>query len=605
VDPSKYTALFVSESREHIQQCNTHLLAWERDPAATEPLQGLFRSVHTLKGMAAAMGFARLAELAHAFEHVLTAVRESAVAPSAELVALGFDAVDRLEHGVARAVAGEDAALDVEPLRTRLTEASRPPATPRGRRAARRPAPDARSAPSGGVAVRVRLRPGTPLAGARATLVLGRAELLGQVSEVVPPAASWMTDAFDGAFAFRLAASVPPEEIRRRLSTLGDVVEVVVGGGAPMPVAGRQVRVEQGRLDTLVVLSGELVIARNRLAAVIERRRDPELDAACERTVRLVGEVQEQVLRTRMAPVGEVFERFPRAVRDLAHQLGKQVRLEVEGGDIELDRAILDELADPLLHLVRNAVDHGIEGPEEREAAGKPPEGRIRLTASRERNAVVLDVTDDGRGVDRPAVLDRAREQGWMAADADALPDEQLLTVLARPGFSTARAVTGVSGRGVGIDAVVHWVRSMGGATALSSGPGAGTTVSLRLPLTVTIVPALLVGVAGQRYAIPLGFVAETTQIRAPGTKAGFRGMEVPVIELVAGTRSATDGWRPGVILDVAGRHGALAVDTLLGQEDIVVGPLMAPRGTPRWVNGATILADGRAALVVDPAALV
>jgi two-component system chemotaxis sensor kinase CheA len=279
----------------------------------------------------------------------------------------------------------------------------------------------------------------------------------------------------------------------------------------------------------------------------------------------------------------------------------------VEGGEIELDRAILDELPDPLLHLLRNAADHGIESPEARKAAGKPVEGCIRLRATRERNTVLIAVEDDGRGVDRGAVLARAASEGWLA-DADGeMGAEALLRILARPGFSTAREVTDVSGRGVGIDAVVHRVRALGGATELSSRPGAGTTVTLRLPLTVAIVPALLVGIGDGRYAVPLGYVAETTRLEPVAAGAGraevsYRGRLVPVIDLGTAPR---EGWRPGVILDVAGRQGALAVDTLLGQEDIVVGPVDAPRGTPRWINGATVLSDGVPALILDPTALV
>jgi two-component system chemotaxis sensor kinase CheA len=363
------------------------------------------------------------------------------------------------------------------------------------------------------------------------------------------------------------------------------------------------VRVGLERLDRLVTLGGELAVAKTRLLQRLAGVRDAGLREEAHRLGRLVTEFHEQVLLVRMAPVAEVLERLPRTARDLARKLGKQVRLEIEGDDIELDRALLEQLPEVLLHLLRNAVDHGIETPDRRLAAGKPAEGRIRIVARREGDAVLLDVEDDGRGVDRAAVLARAEALGLPRAPSEESTDE-LLQVLARPGFTTAARVTEVSGRGVGIDAVVQRVRALGGTTELSSRPGAGTTVRLRLPFSVAVVPAMLVEIAGTRYAVPLAFVAEAARLE-PGddTTVTHRGRRLARVDL--GGQRPDAPWRPGVILDVGGRTGALVVDTLLGQEDIVVGPMDAPRGTPPWVNGATILSDGAPALLVDPAALV
>jgi two-component system chemotaxis sensor kinase CheA len=276
------------------------------------------------------------------------------------------------------------------------------------------------------------------------------------------------------------------------------------------------------------------------------------------------------------------------------------VRLELEGADIELDRAILEELPKVLLHLLRNAVDHGIEPPAARKKAGKGPEGRIRLAARRDRNTVIITVSDDGRGIDEVAVRARARELGW-GADAET-PD--LLRILGRPGFSTKREVSDVSGRGVGFDAVLHRVRALGGSTELRTPAEGGTMIVLKLPSSLAVVPALLLRVADDRFAVPLGFVAETARLapEVDGGKVTYRGRELPLVSL--GRREAGPV-RPGVILEVGGRQGVLLVDTLLGQEDVVVRPVHAPRGVPRWVNGATILSDGLPALVLDPTALV
>ncbi len=595
MDPNRYAALFAAESRDHLQQCNAHVLAWEQAPHSLEPVQGLFRSVHTLKGMAATMGFARLAGLAHDLESLLAAVRAGTVAASPDVVDLCFRALDRLEEGVGLALAGDDELLAVGDLRgalLRAVDAEDPaPAAP-GRPAAAHPPP------ATGLPVRVRLRAGVAMPGARAALVLRRARELGEVSGVEPDPGIWMDDAFTGEFGFRLAGDSPEDLVRSTLAAESDVAEVLVGAAARAgPAEVRQVRVDLDRLDRLVGITGELVVARSRLLAVAESSGRPELEQLAHGVARLINDLQAQVFRTRMAPLREVFERFPRPVRDLARQLGKRVRLDLDDGGIELDRAILDELADPLLHLLRNAIDHGLETPDERHAAGKPEEGRIRLSARRDRASVVIALADDGRGIDRGAVLAKARAEGW----AEGLDEGDLLTILARPGFSTAQQVTDVSGRGVGIDAVVHWVRRLGGASSLTSERGTGTTMTLRLPLTVAIMPALLVGVGDERYALPLSFVAETTRIT---DRATYRGAGVPVIDWLP-VRDTGRPWRPGVVLEVSGRNGALAVDALLGQEDIVVGPLQASRGMPRWVNGATILADGRPVLIVDPAALV
>jgi two-component system chemotaxis sensor kinase CheA len=598
---SKYVALFVAESREHLQQCNAQLLAWERDLAQDAPIAELFRNVHTLKGMAATLGYSRLANLAHAFEHVLGAVRDGSVAASAELVELSFRVVDRLEQGVALAAGGNDDAIQDRELADELVSLSKPatgtfpvPAL----RADKTPQPEA-----GGVVVRIAIVPGTPMAGARAALVLKRAEALGAISAVSPPVETWGSEAFSGDFACRIATAAPDDAIQAEVSQVGDVATVtVIRGAAPGGTAApaAQVRVDLARLDRLVNLGGELSVMAHRLAAELERRADPALVAAGHALDVLVTDLQEQVLHVRMAPVGEGFERFPRAVRDLARHLEKRVRLEVEGADIELDRAILEELPKILLHLLRNAVDHGIETPAARKKAGKGAEGRIRLAARRDRNTVIITVADDGRGIDEAAVRAQARELGW-GADAET-PD--LLRILGRPGFSTRREVSDVSGRGVGFDAVLHRVRALGGSTELRSPGEGGTVIVLKLPSSLAVVPALLLRVADDRFAVPLGFVAETARL-APEVDGGnvtYRGRELPLVSL--GRREAGPV-RPGVILEVGGRQGVLLVDTLLGQEDVVVRPVHAPRGVPRWVNGATILSDGLPALVLDPTALV
>jgi two-component system, chemotaxis family, sensor kinase CheA len=358
-------------------------------------------------------------------------------------------------------------------------------------------------------------------------------------------------------------------------------------------------------------------VAKNRLGVMAAHSDDTALVELADQISRLVSGMQAEVIASRMTPVGEVFERFPRLVRDLARDLGKRIRFDLEGEEIELDRSILDEIGDPLLHLIRNAADHGIERPEVRAAAGKPVEGRILLAAARERNSVVLRVTDDGRGLDRAAILSKARrEDAVPGVQGEALTDDALLRVIARPGFSTAQKVSGVSGRGVGVDVAMTRVRQLGGTLEIRSEVGKGTTFQIRVPLTLAIVRALLADAGGERYAVPLAYVAETVDfdsraVTALRTREALvvREQVIPTVhlrELVAASRERpAPSRRPTVILEVGERRTALVVDALLGQQDIVVAPFDAPRGMPPFVGGATILADGAPALVLDAAALL
>jgi two-component system chemotaxis sensor kinase CheA len=615
VDLSKYAGLFLAESREHLSGCNQLLLTWEREPANRDAVGGLFRSIHTIKGMGATMGFTGVAELAHRLESLLDAIRQERVAVESGTFELLFRAVDALGEAVEEAASGRErapdaalvAALDQATGRADAPVAGAPAPPPRRR------ATDALR----GRSVQVIIRADAVMRGARAVLALRRAESFGRVSAVRPPLVQLEREEFDGRLAFRIESAASEDELAAAIRTAGEVEAVRFEEPAPVDgtVAGRrQIRVDLGRLDRLMKQVGELVVARSRLGVLAGRSDDPALAELSDRMSRLVSGIQTEVIAARMTPVGEVFERFPRLVRDLSRDLGKRIRFDVEGEEIELDRSILDEIGDPLLHLIRNAADHGIESPEVRERSGKPPEGRILLAAARERNSVVLRVSDDGRGIDRAAILARARREDPARGEAEALSDDALLRVIARPGFSTAQAVSGVSGRGVGVDVAMTRVRQLGGTIEIRSELGKGTTFLIRVPLTLAIVRALLADAGGERYALPLAYVAETVEFD-PRAVTALRSREALVVreqviptvhlrDLVASRERPAPARRPTVILEVGERRTALVVDALVGQQDIVVAPFDAPRGMPPYVGGATILADGAPALVLDAAAL-
>jgi two-component system chemotaxis sensor kinase CheA len=620
VDLSKYAALFLAESREHLSTCNQLLLKWERDPAATDAVGGLFRSIHTIKGMGATMGFAGVAELAHRTESLLDALRHGRVTVDPGTFQLLFRAVDALGHAVEEAAGGRDPAPDAV-LAAALEEATSGSATP-----VVAPAPDAAvphrrratDAPRSRY-VQVEIRPDAVMRGARAVLAMRRAEVLGLISAVRPAPAQLEREEFDGRLLFRIESQAPDEVLAAAIRSAGEVEAVRFVDPTPVESDGaerhRQIRVDLRRLDRLMKQVGELVVAKNRLGVMAAGSDDAALAELSDRISRLVSGMQTEVIASRMTPVGEVFERFPRLVRDLARDLGKRIRFDVEGEDIELDRSILDEIGDPLLHLIRNAADHGIESPDARLASGKSEEGRILLAASRERNSVTLRVSDDGRGIDRAAILAKARREDAAEAGTDHLTDDVLLRVLARPGFSTAQSVSGVSGRGVGVDVAMTRVRALGGTLEVRSEVGKGTAFVIRVPLTLAIVRALLADAGGERYAVPLAYVAETVEFDQRAVTA-LRSREALVVrqqviptvhlrDLVASGGRPAPARRPTVILEVGERRTALVVDALLGQQDIVVAPFDAPRGMPPYVGGATILADGAPALVLDAAALM
>jgi two-component system, chemotaxis family, sensor kinase CheA len=587
MDLAKYAALFQSESREQLSTMNEELLALERAPTASEPVSAVFRAVHTMKGMSATMGYATVTALAHELESLLDRVRHAEIVVDRPVTDTLFAAVDALERAVEIEVAGGSAEEAAAPALARLRElaASRTSTVP------------------------------TP----RSTQELA---IPTATQEFAIPTATQEFAIPSSTQEFAIPSStqefaIPGSTQEFRIPTSTQEFAIPGAARSPAPRGPRTIRVELRRLDGLTNLAGELLVARGRLTDVAHEIANPALDEALAQTSRLISDLHDQIMSSRMVPVGQVFDRFPRLVRDAAKSLGKEIELALEGRDIELDRSMLDEIGEPIVHLLRNAADHGIEQPDVRERAGKPRAGQLTLAVTRERQMVTMRIEDDGRGINRDRVLERARAEGLVDATVESLSDEDLVRIISRPGFSTAASVTDISGRGVGIDVVLTRVRALGGSVEISSEAGTGTSVTLRLPVTLAIVRALLARVDGEMYAVPMTHVRETVELRQAARRRVqgrdvmlLRDEVVPLLQFreIVGLPEAAfvsaDGSTQVIVIECDGRRTGLVVDEFAGEQDIVVKGFDSVRDGLALFSGATILADGAPALIVDVSSL-
>jgi two-component system chemotaxis sensor kinase CheA len=653
VDTARYAELFLTESQDNLSAINHALLELERTPTAREPVGALFRAVHTVKGMSATMGYSVVAELSHEMETLLDLVRRGEREVNAYLMDTLFAAADTLEQAIEASVGGGGEDFDARAAIASLKAAAAktpavvaPSAPPsRGSKSKKKKAAVAVVASdavkAGAVTVHIALEAGTPMPAVRAYLAIEKARTLGTITNTTPDAAAIERADFDGTLRIALETDANDTDISQAVHSAGYVATVRVeragattngnddhapnGNGAHGMSGGRaselaparqhrHIRIDLQRLDTLMNLIGELVITRGRLQQLSTTINDPALTETVTQASRLVADLQDGIMTSRMVPVWQVFDRFPRVVRDAARALGKQVDFVVEGQEIELDRSLLDEIGDPIVHLLRNAIDHGLETPEERTRAGKSPTGRLELTAARDRSAVVIRVTDDGKGIDRDRVLARAQEMGLVETGKNDLTDDDIVRLIARPGFSTARQVTDISGRGVGIDAVHTRVRALGGTVDIKSTKGKGTSITVRLPVTLAIVRALLAKVGDETYAIPMTHVNETAHLEL-GTIRQVRGRDVLVLrndvlpllhlrDLVRLPRRDAGGGQV-VVLELADRRAGMVVDELTGQQEIVIKPFDAVKDGLSVFSGATILGDGVPALILDVSSLL
>jgi len=639
-DMSAYRDVFLNESAEYLQAMTDGLIALEADPNDLEPVETIFRGAHSLKGMAAAMGYERTQELTHRMESLMDTVRKRTQSADRALIDLMLRATDTVRELIDDESSGGtavDASRIVEEVVARTVSVGEGSAVPTQPQSSA-----ARDAGDGTLyAVRITLEEACVLKGVRAYMAIKRLSHMGTVVETRPSAREIEDEQFDRTFEVVVRTNAAPAAITSAVVAVSEVEDAVVeqveesapetqvesvtrsattARAVPKLSETQTVRISIGHLDAMVNLVGELVIIRSRLERIARDRGLQELTDALDQLARISGDLQQEVMQTRMVPVGNIFNRFPRMVRDLARDLGKDIVLETGGLEIELDRTVLDEIGDPIVHLLRNAVDHGIESPEERVASGKPGRGYVSLVAEREREQIRITVADDGRGMDVERIWAKAVARGLVDASArDSYSDTDVLMFVCTAGFSTMDEATKVSGRGVGMDVVKGKIEYLGGTVSIASTPGLGTRISLMLPLTLAIIQALLVACDDQVFAIPLTAVDEvlgldevTIETVEGRWVAVLRGGEVvPIQRLdgVCGVSEPGDG-RPAegdhiVIIHSGEETRALSTPRLIGRQEIVIKPLSPLFRGLRGIGGATVLGDGRVALILDPRTLI
>lgn len=573
-------AEFLVESYENLDRYDDDLLALERDPGDTEVISSIFRTIHTVKGTAGFFAFDRLGELAHVAENLLGRLREGELEVTEEIASALLSTGDTLRRMLAVIESsGEEGDEDVSELTAEL----------------------------------VRLH------------ALADAPDDEEDTPVVPRIGELLID--DGATTEEAVALAAHEQELGDARKLG---EILVEHGQATPdavaravetqehsrsVADSSIRVDVGLLDELMNLVGELVLARNQIVQLVTQEQESSFASASQRLNLITTELQEGVMKTRMQPIGNVWNKLPRVVRDLSLSCGKQVQLVMEGQDTELDKTIIEAIKDPLTHLVRNAVDHGIEVPDDRCAAGKPEQGLLTLRAFHEGGQVNIEIADDGGGIDPTKVRNKAIANGFITADqAAAMSDREAVNLIFAAGVSTARQVTNVSGRGVGMDVVRTNIERIGGTVDVQSELGSGTSVKVKIPLTLAIVPALMVRSGDSRFAIPQLSLIELLRLEGEDARTGIelvhgapvhrlRGRLLPVIDLAGELGrpvERTDQAINIVVLQADGQSFGLVVDAIEDTEEIVVKPLGSHLKEAVLFSGATIMGDGRVALILD-----
>ena len=680
---NQYMDMFLDESHEHLQSLNEGLLRLEENMEEISVVNDIFRNAHTLKGMSATMGFAKIAELTHEMEDVLDLVRKEQLKLNEDIMDTLFKCLDSLEQMVDSVGNGEaEDVVDVSDLVAKLSAISKgtppPAAAPAAGGAAAAPAAgDA----SGGVGsdlgiddidldvmkkakdagmnvfhVKVTLMESCVLKAARSVMVMHALDEIGDVIKSVPPAEDLEQEKFERSFDIVLATASDAEAVTNAVDTVSEIEDIGVeeldpdalakpaepapaapaAAAAPAPKKAaapakkegakaaapkkqhqsQSVRVDIEKLDTLMNLMGELVINKVRLEQIGQTHRMSDLMETLEQMDRVTGDLQNIVMKVRMVPVSAVFNRFPRMVRDVSKELGKEINLTIEGEETELDRTVIDEIGDPIMHLLRNSLDHGVESPDAREAKGKPRVGEVGLIARHEGNNVVIMITDDGAGIDASKIRRKAVEKGMITQDeADRLDDADAVRLIFLPGFSTAEQITDISGRGVGMDVVRSKIEALSGHVDVETHIDEGSIFKIKLPLTLAIIQAMLVRVQEEMYAIPLTSIDSTVNIEPTDIQTiqnkeviVLRGEIIPIVRMEEALQvpHVKDSEELFVVVVHAGEAKAgIVVDNLIGQQEIVIKTLGNLFAGLKLFGGATVLGDGRVALILDVATMI
>lgn len=597
--PDDIAADFILEAQEILDRLGEQLVSLEQSPQDSDQLNAVFRGFHTLKGGAGFLGIQAMVELCHAAEETLGMARSGQAVLQAHHFDAGQQSLDYLQSMLDSVSAGTEPGYAPPELISQFDVNG--PAVP---------APVAAAVPANGDLItddEFEALLDTLHGGAAPTAVTPTKKVDdGLIGE--DEFEALLDQLHGGAAPGTVQAAVPaPAPAPRPVAAPAPAKPAA---NKPVAEAEHTVRVDTKRLDAIVNLIGELVLSRNRLKTLRARLHDEELDRAVSTLDIATARLQSAVMRTRMQPVGKVFSRFPKVARDVARNLKKEVELELIGAETELDRNLVEALADPLVHLVRNAIDHGIEMPELREAQGKPRSGNVRLSAQQEGDYVSIEVQDDGAGIDPERLRAKAREKGLIDPEAAArLSSEECLHLVFLPGFSTKQEVTDISGRGVGMDVVQSRIRELSGQIQIQSELGRGSRFLIRVPLTLAILPTLLVQAGEDIYALPLARVMEV--LHAPNTSLGwFDGRAVldrkshtlPLVDLRhwLAVEPTASPLLTIVVLQAGEARFGLVVDQVRGREEVVIKPLPKALRGLRGYAGATLIGDGRMSLILD-----
>lgn len=662
MDMSQYLDVFLEESKEHLASLNEKLLTLEKNPGDVAALNEIFRAAHTLKGMSSTMGFDDVADLTHHMENVLSDLKEGNLSVSSNVVDILFKCFDRLQMMMEQIEVGNTVSHDNSDLIQMLEYIKTGPTASQPQTI--EPAEDLNTPDENAsfsfneydmtimkeaisrdfkvYYIRVGIEPECLMKSVRAFMVFKALEEEGEIIKSDPSAQDLDEGKFEDSFELVYVSMLGQEEVASRVDHISEVMldslheinlqtvqreqtkqasvspqdhaenDIQNGDHKKVHKVKQTVRVDIERLDKLMNLVGELVMHKGRLEQIGATQKVADLNETIEQIDRISTDLQSVVMKVRMVPIEQVFNRFPRMVRDLAKELDKEVDFFIEGKETELDRTVIDEIGDPLVHLLRNSLDHGIESAEERIKKGKPETGTVMLRARHEGNNVYIEVEDDGAGIDADKVLAKAVEKGMLTSkDAEQMGLEEAVEFLFSPGFSTANEVTDVSGRGVGLDVVKTKIESLNGEIYVDSKPGQGTRFRIKLPLTLAIIQALMVAVQDEIYAIPLSSVDETTMISKSDIKMiqnqeviMLRGNVLPLFRLARLLEIPNEASNEEEMYVVVVRKGerqiGLMVDTLIGQQEIVIKSLGKSLAGIPGIAGAIVAGDGNVRLILD-----